>query len=52
MLDYSLVRLELFYLIGVEKYKRVIFGDLSPIFFCILDEAATDEDGTKVHNTL
>ena len=39
--------LELFYLIGVEKPRRVILGDLSLIFFCILDEAATDEEGTK-----
>ena len=37
----------MFYLIGVKKYRRVIFGDLSLIFFCILDEAATDEEGTK-----
>ena len=43
-LDYFPVRLELFYLIGAEKYRRVIFGDLCPIFFCILDESATDED--------
>ena len=40
--------MELFYLIGVEKYRRVIIGDLSLIFFCILDEAAKDEEGTPV----
>ena len=48
VLDYFPVREELFYLIGVEKYRRVIFGDLYLIFICILDEAATDEEGTKV----
>ena len=38
-------RMELFYLIGAEKYTRV--SDLTLIFFCILDEAAADEE-TKV----
>ena len=33
MLEYFPVRLELFYLIGVEKYRRVIFGDLTLFFF-------------------
>ena len=40
--------MELLYLIGVEKYRMVISGDLSLIFFCILDEAAKDEEGTLV----
>ena len=46
-LDYFLVRLELFYLIGAEKYRRV--SDLSLIFFCILDEAVSDEEESKVY---
>ena len=36
-------------MIGAEKYRRVILGDLSLIFFCILDEAVSDEEESKVY---
>ena len=32
----------------LDWWRNIYEGDVSPIFLCILDEPATDEEGTKV----